>query len=382
MYGASRRRDYRERIVAYMLKAMREAKVFTSWLNPERGARAGDDALRRGGARAGPTARSARTSCGCTPTCRRYGIYNSLAQLAIKICAPGRPRLLSGLRAVGLHARRSGQPAAGRLRAARRAARRARRRVRARRARRRGRPRARIARRSAQAVCDDDAAAGTAARSGTSSRSGDYNPVDVQGSRRDHVFAFARTAGDRRVIVAVPRLVATMALAGRRAADRRARLGRHAAPAACLASRAAVSQRDDGPMRAVRPETGAIRAGRRLRPTFRSRAGRAGSTTSDGLVADRRPGVHRLVRARPAVHAAHRLSGHGPAPARQRRVRPRAAVDVSGGDSPPQPRRDLHQRRAVLSGDARRHSGRRDVGQPRGLHLPARRRRRHARRGA
>ena len=40
---------------------------------------------------------------------------------------------------------------------------------------------------------------------------GDYNPVDVQGSRRDHVFAFARTAGPRRVIVAVPRLVATIA---------------------------------------------------------------------------------------------------------------------------------------------------------------------------
>ena len=43
-----------------------------------------------------------------------------------------------------------------------------------------------------------------------------------------------------------------------------------------------------------------------------------------------------------------------------------------------QPGRDLHQRRAVLSGDARRHPGRRGVGQPRGLHLPARRRRRHA----
>src|SRR5687768_17848280 len=40
---------------------------------------------------------------------------------------------------------------------------------------------------------------------------GDYNPVDVQGARRDHVFAFARTAGGRRLVVAVPRLVATIA---------------------------------------------------------------------------------------------------------------------------------------------------------------------------
>ena len=39
---------------------------------------------------------------------------------------------------------------------------------------------------------------------------GDYNPVDVQGSRRDHVFAFTRSAGERRVIVAVPRLAATL----------------------------------------------------------------------------------------------------------------------------------------------------------------------------
>ena len=39
---------------------------------------------------------------------------------------------------------------------------------------------------------------------------GGYNPVDVQGSRRDHVFAFTRHLGDRRVIVAVPRLVASL----------------------------------------------------------------------------------------------------------------------------------------------------------------------------
>jgi (1->4)-alpha-D-glucan 1-alpha-D-glucosylmutase len=39
---------------------------------------------------------------------------------------------------------------------------------------------------------------------------GDYNPVDVQGSRRDHVFAFSRAAGARRAVIAVPRLVATL----------------------------------------------------------------------------------------------------------------------------------------------------------------------------
>jgi (1->4)-alpha-D-glucan 1-alpha-D-glucosylmutase len=49
---------------------------------------------------------------------------------------------------------------------------------------------------------------------------GDYNPVDVQGSRRDHVFAFARTAGDRRVIVVRTAARRDDGVAWRRAAAR------------------------------------------------------------------------------------------------------------------------------------------------------------------
>jgi len=39
---------------------------------------------------------------------------------------------------------------------------------------------------------------------------GGYRALEAQGSQGDHVFAFARTHGDRQVLVAVPRLVATL----------------------------------------------------------------------------------------------------------------------------------------------------------------------------
>jgi len=88
-------REYRDRIAAYMHKAMREAKVFTSWLNPsERHERAMarfiDTAL-------APDHRAFRDEL--LPFCRRvarYGIYNSLAQLALKIGAPGVPDFYQG----------------------------------------------------------------------------------------------------------------------------------------------------------------------------------------------------------------------------------------------------------------------------------------------
>ena len=41
-------------------------------------------------------------------------------------------------------------------------------------------------------------------------RCGRYEPLAVEGSARDHLFAFARVLGQRQAIVAVPRLVATL----------------------------------------------------------------------------------------------------------------------------------------------------------------------------
>jgi (1->4)-alpha-D-glucan 1-alpha-D-glucosylmutase len=39
---------------------------------------------------------------------------------------------------------------------------------------------------------------------------GGYQPLAADGLRRDHLFAFARAHGDNRVLVAVPRLIATL----------------------------------------------------------------------------------------------------------------------------------------------------------------------------
>ena len=48
------------------------------------------------------------------------------------------------------------------------------------------------------------------ARRTTCFADGAYEPLAVEGNRRDHVFAFARVLGNARRIVAVPRLVATL----------------------------------------------------------------------------------------------------------------------------------------------------------------------------
>ena len=39
---------------------------------------------------------------------------------------------------------------------------------------------------------------------------GGYHPLRVHGARREHVFAFARGEGDSQIVVAVPRLIATL----------------------------------------------------------------------------------------------------------------------------------------------------------------------------
>ena len=205
---AEQETEYRDRIVAYMLKAMREAKVFTSWLNPsvehEKAMTRFVDVV------LSPQNRAFRDDfLQLHETVSRCGIYNSLAQLAIKTCAPGVPDFYQGSelwdfslvdpdnrRPVDYERRRrllatldADCARDGRLEVAAR-------------------------------VLDarDDRlklfAMSMLLRARAEARDifthGDYNPVTVQGAQRDHVFAFARSHGRRRVIVAVPRLVATL----------------------------------------------------------------------------------------------------------------------------------------------------------------------------
>jgi (1->4)-alpha-D-glucan 1-alpha-D-glucosylmutase len=199
--------DYLERITAYMLKTMREEKVFTSWLNPSQ---PHEDAMSRFVKRVLSRDNEAfrRDFLELARRVARFGIYNSLAQLAIKIGAPGVPDFYQGTELWDFslvdpdnrrpvdYARRASlldslpedgaftpQAAADLL----------------------GRP-------------EDDRvklfATTAMLRSRRANhdvfRDGAYEALPVEGEQRAHVFAFARTLGDRQAIVAVPRLVATL----------------------------------------------------------------------------------------------------------------------------------------------------------------------------
>jgi len=202
-------RAYRDRIVAYMHKAMREAKMFTSWLSPsERHEQAMtrfiDTAL-------APENRAFRDDF--VQLARRvasYGIYNSLAQLAVKIGAPGVPDFYQGTeiwdfslvdpdnrRSVDFDRR---HVLLGELDAALRAE-----------------GAGALAARLLAAPSDDRLklyATQTLLRFRREHlaifQRGGYDPITPDGLRREHVFAFARTFEGQQALVVVPRLVATL----------------------------------------------------------------------------------------------------------------------------------------------------------------------------
>ena len=200
--------DYLQRIREYMLKTMREAKVFTSWLSPSE---PHENAMMRFvetvlspanvGFRHDFLELASRVA--------RYGVFNSLAQVAIKIGAPGVPDFYQGTelwnfslvdpdnrRPVDYNTRRAlleslppvGSDAhAGFIS-------------------------------DVLAHPDDDRlklfATTTMLRARRAAhdvfRCGHYEALAVDGSARDHVFAFARVHGARQIIVAVPRLIAEL----------------------------------------------------------------------------------------------------------------------------------------------------------------------------
>ncbi len=202
--------DYRQRIVAYMHKAMREAKVFTSWLNPSEEHEAAmekfvDAALSPANtAFRGDFVRFAARVAQC-------GVYNSLAQVAIKVGAPGVPDFYQGAelwdfslvdpdnrRPVDYVRRRELLAELDR--------------------RREHEGRAALASGLMGAPHDDRLklyATATALRFRHRAREvfdrGAYVPLAAHGPRSEHVFAFSRELEGRHVLVVVPRLVATLA---------------------------------------------------------------------------------------------------------------------------------------------------------------------------
>lgn len=101
--GAEEIAAIRERVTAYMLKAVREAKVHSAWLNPDEDYEAGvrdfvHDLLR-------PTPSNAFLA-DFLPFQRRLariGVYNSLAQTLLKLSVPGVPDIYQGCELFGFH---------------------------------------------------------------------------------------------------------------------------------------------------------------------------------------------------------------------------------------------------------------------------------------
>jgi len=89
-------RNFNDRIQAYMAKALKEAKIHTSWVNPNYAYdQAVRDFIEHILARSGPNPFLADF----LPFHReiaRYGVYNSLSQVLLKIAAPGIPDFYQG----------------------------------------------------------------------------------------------------------------------------------------------------------------------------------------------------------------------------------------------------------------------------------------------
>ena len=87
--------NYRERIVAYMLKAVREAKVHTSWINPNGEYEQGVEHFARSLLRATDTA-FVTDLAAFSRRVAYFGYLNGLAQTLLKLTAPGVPDIYQG----------------------------------------------------------------------------------------------------------------------------------------------------------------------------------------------------------------------------------------------------------------------------------------------
>ncbi len=203
--------EFVQRIQAYMEKATHEAKVHTSWINPNADY---DDALRQFVVRILDVAASRAFLADLRAFQRRiarYGFFNSLAQSLLKITAPGAPDTYQGTelwdfslvdpdnrRPVDYEKRRR---VLGNLL------------DRAREPSRRGE----LVGELLDTMADGRIKLYVTAMALRCRRehpglfsSGSYSPVEVGGPRAEHVFSFVRRHGERAALVAVPRLVAKL----------------------------------------------------------------------------------------------------------------------------------------------------------------------------
>jgi (1->4)-alpha-D-glucan 1-alpha-D-glucosylmutase len=206
---APRNDEYCARIVGYMHKAMREAKVSTSWINPSEAHEAAMERFVRQ-VLAPDNAAFREDFIDFQRRVAWYGVYNSLSQLAIKTAAPGVPDFYQGTELWDFslvdpdnrrpvdYARRQALLAEvdawtaqdGRLAVAERLA----------------------------ATPGDDRlklyVTATLLRFRRTWRepfdNGTYEPVVVDGAGGDHVFAFVRRHASGSIVVAAPRLITAL----------------------------------------------------------------------------------------------------------------------------------------------------------------------------
>jgi (1->4)-alpha-D-glucan 1-alpha-D-glucosylmutase len=205
---ADAERIFRERIVTYMHKAMREAKVVTSWLNPsERHEQAMKEFIEAMLDAENAAFRDDFIEFQKKIAC--YGIYNSLAQVAIKIGAPGVPDFYQGteLWDFSLVDPDNRRPVDYRRRAALLEELKA--------SATDGDGARRLFERFASKPGDDAFKLAVTHRLLEFRRAqadifqqGDYEPLAFDGPRREHAFGFARRHAGREVLVIVPRLIA------------------------------------------------------------------------------------------------------------------------------------------------------------------------------
>jgi (1->4)-alpha-D-glucan 1-alpha-D-glucosylmutase len=208
-YGVEEYADFVERIQRYMQKAVHEAKVHTSWINPNPPY---DEAVQQFVARTLDPQVSGAFLEDLRAFQRRvshFGLFNALAQALLKLTAPGVPDTYQGTevwdfslvdpdnrrpvdyeRRQRMLAELAGPPQPQRARALTAA-------------KEDGRIKLYLTSRALRCRAEQ-AELFTA---------GEYLPLDVEGARKDHVFAFARRHEQRWAVVAVPRLL-TRLLAG------------------------------------------------------------------------------------------------------------------------------------------------------------------------
>lgn len=196
--------DFIRRMKEYMLKASREAKVSTSWINPNReyedALLAFNDAILRPGPFLSDFQPFQRKIS-------RYGLYNSLSQTLIKISAPGVPDFYQGTEMYDLSLvdPDNRRPVDYKKRVAMLAE------LKRKEAAMTGAELARELSRKMDVGSIKQYLISKALNYRTVNRTlfeqGEYLPVNAAGERADHVCAFARRLGSASIIVVVPRFL-------------------------------------------------------------------------------------------------------------------------------------------------------------------------------